>query len=133
MRKTFLLLLLLPGLLFQSVLADGHARPVLESLLRQSIAADGYEVIVSRVTLPANAELPTHWHPGEEFAYVLAGEMTLILDGEHAGTSGPGEVVAIPERAVHAGISGPEGATILVFRVHVEGQPERVLVESEGQ
>jgi hypothetical protein len=30
---------------------------------------------------------------------------------------------------VHTAITKDEGVTMLVFRVHAEGQPERVLVE----
>ncbi len=43
---------------------------------------EGIEVIVSRVQVPPNAELPRHWHPGEEFGYVIDGEVSLWLEGE---------------------------------------------------
>lgn len=39
------------------------------------IGLRGTEVVVSRVTVPANTILPRHWHPGEEFAYVLEGSL----------------------------------------------------------
>ena len=40
-----------------------------------------------------------------------------------------GEVVSIPLKRVHAATTRDQGATVLVVRVHEEGQPERVLVE----
>ena len=48
--------------------------PVLETLLSTQLeGVQGTEVIVSRVVIPPNASLPKHWHPGEEFAYILEG------------------------------------------------------------
>ena len=41
-------------------------------------------------------------------------------------------MVIAPE-AVHAPIGGPGGARAIVFRVHVEGQPERILVTDESE
>ena len=53
-------------------------RPKLETLPAQNLeGAEGLEVVVSRVTLPPDTMLPQHWHPGEEFAYVLNGTVTL--------------------------------------------------------
>lgn len=38
---------------------------------------EGIEVVVSHVVIPANTTLPKHWHPGEEFIYVLEGSVVL--------------------------------------------------------
>lgn len=35
----------------------------------------------------------------------------------------------VPLKQVHTAVTGDEGATILVFRVHEQGQPERIPVE----
>ena len=54
-----------------------------ENLLRESIAGvEGKEIIVSRVSFPPHTELPWHWHPGEEFFYVIEGSVTLKRRGE---------------------------------------------------
>lgn len=103
----------------------------LENLLSAELeSAENTEIIVSRVTVPPNTSLPKHWHPGEEFAYVLEGTVSLWLEGE---TSSPpltkGDVARVPLKRVHTAMSGDEGATLLVFRVHETGQPERVLVD----
>ncbi|WP_241905702.1 cupin domain-containing protein [Vibrio breoganii] len=52
---------------------------LLSSLLE---GAPGTEVIVSRVTIPPNTSLPKHWHPGEEFAYIIEGSVTLWQKGK---------------------------------------------------
>lgn len=102
----------------------------LETLLSAQLeGADGTEVIVSRVTIPPNTALPKHWHPGEEFAYVLEGSVVLWRDGEADTTGTKGDVLKVSLKQVHTAVTRDQGATILVFRVHEQGKPERVLVE----
>lgn len=110
--------------------AEGAGKPKLETLLSAELeGVENTEVIVSRVTIPPGTALPKHWHPGEEFAYVLEGSATLWQDGMEDVTVKAGDVVKIPLKQVHTAITGEEGATILVFRVHEHGKPERTLVE----
>jgi quercetin dioxygenase-like cupin family protein len=85
--------------------------------------------VVSRVSLPPHTALPKHWHPGEEFAYVLEGSVTLWQQGKDETVGYAGDVVKISLKQVHTAITGDEGATVLVFRVHEQGKPERTLVE----
>jgi quercetin dioxygenase-like cupin family protein len=143
MRKSILLVAVLAGALamFQSTILLGHgdppdessagkSGPKLETLLKAVLeGVDGTEVVVSRVTIPPNTALPKHWHPGEEFAYVLEGSATLWQEGKKDVTFTKGEVAKVPLKQVHTAITTDEGATILVFRVHEQGKPERLLVE----
>lgn len=106
------------------------AKPMLETLLSAQLeGVEGTEVIVSRVVIPPNTSLPRHWHPGEEFAYVLEGSAILRRDGKADLKTSKGEVVKIPLQAIHTAVTTDQGATILVFRVHEQGKPERVLVD----
>jgi quercetin dioxygenase-like cupin family protein len=98
-------------------------------LTTELMGAEGTEVVVSRVTVPAGASLPRHFHPGEEFAYMLAGELTLLQDGKQDEVYREGEVGVVPFKQVHTIKAGEEGCSILVFRVHEQGEPERVLVD----
>ena len=101
-----------------------------ETLLHNELeGAENTEVIVSRTTMPPNTTLPKHWHPGEEFAYVLEGSVILWMEGEEELTVKPGDVIKIPLKQIHTAITKDEGATVLVFRVHEKGKPERVLVD----
>jgi len=95
--------------------------------------APGTEVVLSHVVLPANVSLPRHWHPGEEFAYVVEGEVTLKVEGEADATFGAGDAAQVPHRRVHTITTGARGVRLVVFRVHEAGQPERTLVEEEAQ
>jgi quercetin dioxygenase-like cupin family protein len=104
--------------------------PKLDNLMNTALeGAIGTEVVVSHCVFPPNFALPKHWHPGEEFVYILEGQATLWTEGEPAVTVGPGEVVKVPYKAIHTASTGDEGVVLVAFRVHEEGQPERVLVE----
>lgn len=104
----------------------------LETLLEAVLeGVEGTEVIVSRVTMPPNSSLPKHWHPGEEFAYILEGSVTVWQEGQEDVVGHAGDVLKVPLKHVHSAFTKDEGATILVFRVHEQGQPERVPVEGD--
>ena len=101
-----------------------------ENLLRESIAGvEGKEVIVSRVSFPPDTELPWHWHPGEEFFYVIEGSVTLKRRGEPDVTAAQGGAQKIAPQIIHTGSTGEQGAELVIFRVHAAGEPERYLVD----
>ena len=101
-----------------------------DNLLRESIAGvDGKEIIVSRVSIPPHTELPWHWHPGEEFFYVIEGSVTLKRRGEPDLLTGTGDAQNIAARIIHTGSTGEQGAELVIFRVHAAGEPERYLVD----
>ena len=90
--------------------------------------ADGLEVIVSDVGIPPNATVPRHYHPWEEFIYVIEGSAVHVEEGKKEFILSAGDAYAIPPGAIHAPRGGPTGARAIVFRVHVEGAKERTLV-----
>ena len=101
-----------------------------ENLLRESIAGvEGKEVIVSRVSFPPRTELPWHWHPGEEFFYVIEGSVTLLRRGEPDSPTVEGDAQKIAPEIIHTGRTGEHGAELVIFRVHAAGEPERYLVD----
>lgn len=104
--------------------------PGSNAVLKAAIAAaPGLEVVISDVVIPPNAAVPRHYHPGEEFLYLIEGTATQIEDGAEDRDLKPGDALVIATGKVHAPKAGPEGARAVVFRVHVKGEPERVLVE----
>ena len=142
MRKSFLAAAVLIGVLgmFQSTIlgygnssdekSAGKSAPNLETLLKSALdGVDGTEVIVSRVTIPPNTSLPKHWHPGEEFAYVLEGSVTLWQQGKRNIIGNEGDVIKVPLKQIHTAITGHQGVKLLIFRVHEQGQPERIMVD----
>lgn len=104
--------------------------PGSNQLLRAPLSmAEGLEVIISDVVIPPGATVPRHYHPGEEFIYVLEGSAAHVEEGQPDRTLKAGDTYVIPPRVEHAPRGGPDGARAIVFRVHVEGEQERILVE----
>ncbi len=88
------------------------------------------EVILDTLTIPPHSTLPMHWHPGEEFVYLIQGSATLIQDSKEDTVFKAGEAGMVPFKQIHSAKTGDEGATIVVFRVHEKGQPHRILVDN---
>ena len=104
--------------------------PGSNEMLRALIAnADDLEVIISDVIIPANASVPKHFHPGEEFLYLIEGSAIHREEGKPDQILKAGDAYVIPPRAAHNPMGGPNGARAIVFRVHERGEPERVLLE----
>ena len=102
----------------------------LENLMKEKLeGVPNTEVVVSKVQIPANTSLPKHWHPGEEFAYVIKGSVTLWQKGKEDLLIKEGEAAKVPLKQIHTARTGEEGVTLLVFRVHEEGKPERIKAE----
>ena len=59
----------------------------------------------------------------------LEGSATLWQEGKEDELYQAGEAFKIPLKQVHTAITGDEGVTALVFRVHETGKPERVMAE----
>ena len=91
--------------------------------------AEGTEVVVSHLVVPPNTMLPKHWHPGEEFVYIIEGSGILWQEGKEDVSLKKGDAYKIPLKQIHTAKTLEESATILVFRVHEKGQPVRVNVE----
>lgn len=94
--------------------------------------SDDLEVIISDVLIPAGASVPRHYHPGEEFVYVIEGSAVHIEAGKADQILSAGDAYVIPPEAEHAPRGGPNGARAIVFRVHKAGLPERVNMSDDG-
>jgi mannose-6-phosphate isomerase-like protein (cupin superfamily) len=60
-----------------------------------------------------DASYPDHTHPGETAHIILAGEMSLSLNGE-TRTYRAGERCDVPAGAVHSARMGPRGCRYLI-------------------
>lgn len=104
--------------------------PGSNEMLRAPITGvDGIEVLISDVVIPAGATVPSHYHPGEEFVYVIEGSAIHVEEGKEDQLFEAGQAFVIPPEATHAPRGGPDGARAIVFRVHKEGLPERILTD----
>lgn len=102
----------------------------MQNLMKETLAlAENLEVIMSVVELPQNTTLPKHLHPGEEFAYIVEGSGTVLIDGQENRVLKAGDSGMIPFKHHHTFQTTDEAVKMVVFRVHEKGQPERELVE----
>lgn len=104
-----------------------------EMLRAPTSMAENVEVIVSDVIIPANSSLPPHYHPGEEFIYLIEGSVVHVEAGQPNRVMKAGDTVVIPAGVVHAPYTEAEAARAIVFRVHTIGQPERIEVNENTQ
>ena len=124
--------MLFAGFVTTPSLADQTSiKPNLATLLSGELArVEDTEFVVSRVQIPPNMSLPKHWHPGEEFVYVISGRVTLWQKDKGELVFAAGDAAKVPLKQIHTARTGDEGAELVVFRVHEKGKPERVLIEN---
>jgi len=73
---------------------------------------EGERMMVGLARIPKGTVSESHWHPNEQWIYVLEGRAEMKIEGKDVvGT--PGTVVYIPAKAVHEARS--TGETDLVF------------------
>jgi len=92
-------------------------------------AAPGHRLMVNDLVLEADIVGAAHFHPWEEYLYIIEGSAILAMEGQEPRLLVAGEKVVIPARTVHIPTAGPEGVRAIVTRVHDLPDPERVLVE----
>ncbi len=100
--------------------------PGSNTMLREKMEiADGLSVIISDVVIPPQTEVPPHTHPGEEYVYVIEGEAIHREEGQEDKVYKAGDAFVIRAGKVHAPATGESPARAIVFRVHVEGEPDQ--------
>jgi len=110
-----------------AVAADLPKRPAGTTrvdLQRHDISIPGHEVWQLRVAFAPGASFPRHRHPGEEVIYVLNGMIEYELDGKPPVTLQAGDVLFVPDGAVHAAknVGSDEAAELGTYIVE-KGKP----------
>lgn len=72
----------------------------------------GDKLLLSYIDLEANADIPAHSHPEEQFSIVLRGAVTMTVGGETRELTA-GDVYLVPANVEHGGRVGPEPAQII--------------------
>ena len=91
-------------------------------------AAPGHRLVVDDLRLPPGAVGATHYHPWEEYLYIIEGSAVVDYGDGAPRELGPGESIVIPARQVHTPRAGPAGVRGIVTRVHDLDDPIRVEV-----
>lgn len=93
-------------------------------LQRHDLSAMGREVLQARVDFAPGSSFPRHKHPGEEIIYVIEGQLEYELEGKGWVALKAGEVLFVPNGAVHAARNtGTVPAAELATYVLEKGKP----------
>jgi quercetin dioxygenase-like cupin family protein len=100
------------------------------NLMRHDLSAPGREVIQVLVAFAPGVVAPRHSHPGDEIVYVVEGALEYRLDGKPPVTIRAGEVLFIPNGAIHSvkNVGNGKGAELATYIVE-KGKP--LLVPAE--
>jgi quercetin dioxygenase-like cupin family protein len=99
----------------------GATRTVLE---KHDLSVAGREGVLVRTELAPGAHEPMHTHPGDFFAYVLEGTVTLKQQGQPDVQRTAGEVFFVPEGKIHgAANEGTTPVKLLVTFFVEKGKP----------
>lgn len=76
----------------------GFSRKV---LVEQDLTTAGKHGVTALASFAPGAVTPKHTHPGEEFIYVIEGDVRLEIDGQPSRDLHPGDACVIPAGAAH--------------------------------
>ena len=68
--------------------------------IRIKTIARGESVLMSKFSMSAGAQLPSHSHPNEQIGYLLSGRIRLYV-GESSRDLGPGDSWCVPSGVSH--------------------------------
>jgi quercetin dioxygenase-like cupin family protein len=84
----------------------------------------GHEGVMVVTELAPGAKEPRHTHPGDIFAFVQEGTITVSMEGKSTATVKQGEVFIVPAGTVHSGENtGKTPVKILITFVVEKGKP----------
>ena len=121
---TFVVALVLVGTLTAHVTPAQQPGTRRTELLRHDLSTPGREVIQVRVDFDPGVSFGSHWHPGEEIAYVVEGTLEYQIEGKPPVTLEAGDVLFIPARAIHSAknVGRRNGAELATYIVD-KGKP----------
>ena len=109
----------------------GEPTKVTSSETVLDITEDGTRHLVFRDVRPVGTRSPIHEHPYGGMTCMVAGEMTLYLEGSEPQTAGPGQCYWMPPGLPMSGVNSGTGDAILYDMFNVPaGQPVWQVVET---
>jgi quercetin dioxygenase-like cupin family protein len=99
-------------------------------LQRHDLGTPGREVVQVRAEFDVGGAVGKHTHPGEEFGYVLEGELELEIAGKPNARVKAGDSFFVPPETIHAAKNVGKGPTkILATYVVEKGKPVATMVK----
>jgi len=104
----------------QPAQTPGIKRTILET---NDVPGTRYQDVLGVAEIGPNVAVSRHTHPGPETSYVLAGSLTLDVQGKPSRSLEAGQTSFVPAGTPHSGRAGLAGAKILVNWVVEKGKP----------
>jgi quercetin dioxygenase-like cupin family protein len=82
-----------------------------------------YETVIMLVEVPPHVNSGLHTHPGFDAAYLLEGDLTVLVQGEPDKPIHPGESWRVSPGIVHEVRAGDRAAKVLAIYVVEKGKP----------
>jgi quercetin dioxygenase-like cupin family protein len=99
-------------------------------LQRHDLGTPGREVVQVRAEFETGASIGKHTHPGEEFGYLLEGNLEVEITGKPTATLKAGDTFFVPPETVHAARNVGKGpAKVLATYVVEKGKPVATMVK----
>jgi quercetin dioxygenase-like cupin family protein len=93
------------------------------TLQRVDVPGTDYETVIGLADIAPNLSIGRHFHPGIEAGYVLAGELTLLVDGQPPKPLKVGDSYQVPPNAIHDIKAGATPGKFLATYVVKKGEP----------
>ncbi len=91
-------------------------------------AAPGHSLVLGDLNMAPAAQIPRHYHHGEEYIYVLGGSATVSRAGHPDVVLRAGEGLVIAPDVVHWGTAGEDGLRSISAWVKDDSRPLREAV-----
>jgi quercetin dioxygenase-like cupin family protein len=123
-RTVFCLAIALCALALGTAPVAAQQQDIKRTIFQKSdVPGSNYEAVFGMAEIAPNANVALHTHPGNESSYVLAGSLSLQVQGKPTREVQAGEAMFVPANTPHGGKAGPSGAKILATWVVEKGKP----------
>lgn len=100
---------------------------------RAGSSIPGREIVVVRTEIPVGVASGWHTHPGEEIGYILAGTVSMEIEGRPTLTLEAADGFLIPPRTAHNATDlGPGTGQMLSTYLVETGQPISTFTEGQS-
>ncbi len=92
-------------------------------LQKFDVPGTNLETVIAIAEIIPNVAIGRHTHPGIESAYVLEGTLVIKITGQPDKAMKAGDSWQVPAGVIHDGVTGAQGAKVIVTYVVEKGKP----------
>ena len=104
-------------------ITQGAANIKRTPLQKFDVPGSTYETVVALAEIIPNVSIGRHSHPGIESAYIVEGDIVIMITGQPDKALKAGDSWQVPIGAIHDGKTGAKGAKVIVTYVVEKGKP----------